>query len=621
MKKTLASIFVLCCCFFVSLRAEDYFALWDGIPNAQYFMQKNSVGNQYFFFIGNEALAGTGLRNPSLRYSAQMVQAFKRHYVTDIHETRYMYPGGSWFAQYRTSGGQAVFGEVICSGYLAILDFSIDDRGMDRAHVQRQLEGQFRQIVRYRPTHSTILLYTLTPEMLSDYRAGRVPDYITWCETVAEYYGVPTLNLAKFAADKILAGEISEEDFFQSGTSLPTDAGAKICVQAVNAFVDALCAAHATPDRAVSKTLPDLLFEKTNDNGRIVAYETTEFSEGWKSGQESPIKPFRHLLVTGRPGQSVTLKFFGTEAGILDVAAADSCALEYSLDGGAWQKITLSDPLPTEPTLRAVPLVEDLDRGVEHTLTVRTASEGTERFGGFLLNGTTADPYAGLDTLARIDKIYAAMEPLAYTPEPDRFRYLPKTMKKLRDGGTLRMVLLGDSIMGNTAASNFELLIERDYPRCDIVKIASLRSSTGCKYYQDENRVEDYVIRHQPDILLIGGISNGGDWEAIRSVVRQCRAKLPELEILLITPVFGAVQDAHIKNWELVPAEAQNPFRYNLRKVAEEEHCAFFDMTAPWWSYIQSTGKTYGWFMGDSVHANARGCQIIGRLLERYFQE
>ena len=86
------------------------------------------------------------------------------------------------------------------------------------------------------------------------------------------------------------------------------------------------------------------------------------------------------------------------------------------------------------------------------------------------------------------------------------------------------MVLLGDSIMGNTSASLFELLLMRDYPWCKIVKIASLRSSTGCKYYRQENRVEDYVLRHNPDLLVIGGISNGGDAEAVRSVIQQVRA-------------------------------------------------------------------------------------------------
>jgi len=52
---------------------------------------------------------------------------------------------------------------------------------------------------------------------------------------------------------------------------------------------------------------------------------------------------------------------------------------------------------------------------------------------------------------------------------------------------------------------------------------------------------------------------------------------------------------------------------------ASEEGCEFLDMTGPWWQYVQDSGKTYGWFRGDAVHANERGTQILARILERYF--
>ena len=133
----------------------------------------------------------------------------------------------------------------------------------------------------------------------------------------------------------------------------------------------------------------------------------------------------------------------------------------------------------------------------------------------------------------KIDAIYAAMDPIKYTPPTGRFKYIPKGYERpLKEGGELRMVLLGDSIMGNTSGSSFEQLLMRRYPKCKIKKIASLRSSTGCNWYQHENRVEHYVFRHNPDLLVIGGISNGSDPEAVRSVVKQVRAKMPDLEIL-----------------------------------------------------------------------------------------
>ena len=602
--------------------AADCYQVRGGIPNSQYYFKANSVGNQYLFFIGNSVLAGTGLKDGNLRYSAQMVKGFKKHFPeAAMPETRHMEPGGSWFGLYRCSRGQAVFGEVICSGHLAILDFAADDRKADIEQVKASLEGLVRQVILYRATHSQILVYTLTPEMLEAYQAGKTPEYIRVSEQIAAHYGIPSLNLAQYAAEKIMAKEISFAAFSADGIN-PTDAGAKIYAEAVAKFVDALMTANPVPDKPKSYKLPAPLFPETDDNGRIVAYEDQPVKRtgNWKPGQASPIGPFRHLLVSSEAGATLTLKFKGSEVGILDVVDKDSADYEYAVDGATFRKL----PAPkdaTAPAMRPVSLAKGLDRKAEHELALKVASSGTARMGGFLLNGNVTDTSAGLSTLERIDAIYAGMDPIVYRPPAGRFANIPKTMAKLRDGGELRLVLLGDSIMGNTSGSSFELLLMRDYPKCKVVKIASLRSSTGCKYYREDNRVQDYVLKHNPDLLVIGGISNGGDAEAVRSVIQQVRAKKPDTEVLLLTPVFGSTRDEHIRTFTREIDTTTSNFRFNMQKVATEEKCAFFDMTGPWWSYIQDSGKTYGWFMGDAVHANNRGCQIIGRLLETWFKE
>ncbi len=601
--------------------AADFYEVRGGIPNSLHFLKNDRVGNQYLFFIGNSVLAGTGLKDANLRYSAQMVKGLKKHFPNaGMNETRHMQPGGSWFGLYRCSRGQAVFGEVICSGHLAILDFAADDRNVPVDEAKLSLEGLVRQVTLYRATHSRILVYTLTPEMLADYKAGRTPDYIRASEQIADHYGIPSLNLAKFAAQKIMDGTIPFAAFSADGIN-PTDAGAKICAGAVAEFIDALVAATPIPDKAAQVKLPPPLFPATDDNGRIVAYEDPQVkcAGGWTPGQASPIGPFRHVLVAATAGASLSLAFKGSEIGILDVADKDGADYEYAVDGAPFRRLAAPKDA-TGPVMRAASLAKGLDRAADHKLVLRTASAGTARMGGFLLNGTIADAHAGMDTLAKIDAVYAAMDPIQYSPPEGRFANIPKTMEKLRNGGELRMVLLGDSIMGNTSGSSFELLLMRDHPKCKVVKIASLRSSTGCKYYREENRVEDYVLKHNPDLLVIGGISNGGDAEAVRSVVQQVRAKKPDTEVLLLTPVFGAMRDEHIRTWTREIDTTTSNFRWNMQKVAAEETCAFFDMTGPWWEYIQNSGKTPGWFMGDAVHANARGCQIIGRLLQAWFK-
>ncbi len=574
-----------------------FYQVRKGIPNSQYFFRANTVGNQYLFFIGNTVLAGIGLNDPNLRYSAQMVLAFKKYFPdAAMNETRHMQPGGSWFGLFRCSRGLPVFGEVICSGHLAILDFAADDRNSGIEQVKQSLEGLVRQITLYRSTHSRILIYTLTAEMLQAYKAGQTPEYVRISEQIADHYGIPSLNLAKYAAEKIIAGEISFEAFSADGIS-PTDAGAKIYGDAVAKFTDALMTAYPIPEKPVQFVLPEPLFPETNDNGRIIAYEDPQVKQSgtWKPGQESPIGPFRHLLVSDKTGDTLTLKFKGSEIGIIDVVDNDTADYEYSVDGAPFMKLHSPQGTVT-PIMRPVSLAKGLDRQAWHELVLKVASPGIARIGGFLLNGTVEESMAGMSTLAQIDMIYASMDPIVYTPPTNRFVHIPKTMGKLRYGGELRMVLLGDSIMGNTSGSSFELLLMRDYPKCNVIKIPSLRSSTGCKYYREENRVQEYVLRHNPDLLVIGGISNGGDAEAVRSVIKQVRARKPDTEVLLLTPVFGALKDEHIRTYTREIDPTTSNFRFNMQQVAVEEKCAFFDMTGPWWEYIQNSGKTFGWF-------------------------
>ena len=599
---------------------KQFYQIRRGIPNSQYFLKANAAGNQYLFFIGNTVLAGTGLKDPNLRYSALMVKNLKKYFPdTGINETRHMQPGGSWFGQYRCSHGQPVFGEVIFSGHLAILDFAADDRNVAIEQVKLTLEAMVRQVVLFRDTHSRMLVYTLTPEMLQSYRAGKTPEYIKVSEQIAEQYGIPSLNLAKYAADKIISGEISFESFSADGIN-PTDAGAQIYGEAVGKFVDALMTAFPIPENPQHFVLPEKLFAETDDNGRIVAYEDPQVkkSGNWKPGQKSPIVPFRHLLVADQQGATLTLKFKGSEIGILGISDSDSADYEYSVDGAGFQKIPALKQVPG-PVMHPVSLAKGLDSKADHELVLKVASAGIARIGGFLLTGTIEDAFAGMSQLEKIDAIYATMDPVVYTPLASRFLNIPGTMNRLNKGGELRMVLLGDSIMGNTSSSFFELLIMRDYPKSNILKIPSLRSGTGCKYYKEENRVQDYVLKHNADLLVIGGISNG-DAESVRSVVKQVRAQQPHKEVLLLTPVFGAYRDEQIKTFPYEIDTTTSNYRYDLLKVATEEKCAFFDMTGPLWRYIQNSGKTPGWYMSDNTHANSRGCQVIGRLIEAWFK-
>ena len=72
-------------------------------------------------------------------------------------------------------------------------------------------------------------------------------------------------------------------------------------------------------------------------------------------------------------------------------------------------------------------------------------------------------------TLEEIAKAYAGMSPVTYRPPEDRWANLPITAAVLCHGeGTLRIVMLGDSIVNDTSRSRWDDLLRKTYPKCRI---------------------------------------------------------------------------------------------------------------------------------------------------------
>ena len=159
----------------------------------------------------------------------------------------------------------------------------------------------------------------------------------------------------------------------------------------------------------------------------------------------------------------------------------------------------------------------------------------------------------------------------------------------------------------------------RLYPKCKVEKIRSVRGSTGCWYYKEDNHVKEYVLDHKPDLLMIGGISQRKDVESIREVIHQVRAAQPRVEVLVMTGAFGATDPRTDPAWTYDVDPKGEGYRGKLMRMAAEEKVEFLDMRGPWGRYIRECGKPLGWFKRDVVHANGRGFQVLGRILEKYF--
>ena len=226
--------------------------------------------------------------------------------------------------------------------------------------------------------------------------------------------------------------------------------------------------------------------------------------------------------------------------------------------------------------------------------------------------------------LAWIDSLYRTVPPVRYTPAPRRSKHLPRTMETLRRRGRLRIVVLGDSIANELCNSNFHLLLERMYPGSRITLIHSIRSGTGCRWYQQANRVQDYVIDHKPDLLVIAGISNGYDYESIREVIRQVRRR-SDCEVMVLTGCVHPRVQGEINFAGSAPMSREEAckvilaFPKRIAAMAAAEKVELLDIRKAWDDYILASPQPHAWFMRDPVHANTRGKQVLARILLRYF--
>jgi hypothetical protein len=223
------------------------------------------------------------------------------------------------------------------------------------------------------------------------------------------------------------------------------------------------------------------------------------------------------------------------------------------------------------------------------------------------------------------DQVAAGCPLVHYTAPENRWRLLPRTMKTLGEGGTLRVVMLGDSICNDTSNSLYETLLKRVYPKARIEVVTSVRGGTGCTYYKNEDHVEQYVFRFKPDLVIIAGISHGFDVESIRSVIQQIRAG-SKCEILVMTGAIcpeELICPSYVKFSGLSATKAlenMEKFPSRMRRMTAEEKVEFLDMRSIWDEYVRQSWKPNEWFHRDPTHANSRGKQVVGRLLLRYFE-
>ena len=251
---------------------------------------------------------------------------------------------------------------------------------------------------------------------------------------------------------------------------------------------------------------------------------------------------------------------------------------------------------------------------------------------GVAVRNIKMEQITSADAAVWCDKLYASLPQKPYQVSKEAFALLPKTKKALNNGTPWRILMLGDSIVNDTWCSNFQSLVMRDFPQAKLDFMISVRGSTGANYYCVPENFRECVGKFQPDLVMIGGISNyhlsAGQKPEDRVknlvlLIRQCQAL--GAEVVLMSPPLswkwrpGKEPAAWSENW--INSKGNKVYdRSYQREAMKQTGIAYWDVTTVPCQIVADCPQPSSWFSRDEVHNNDRGKQLIGQNLAAWFR-
>jgi len=236
--------------------------------------------------------------------------------------------------------------DVLSKGQIDLLfvEFAVND-DQDANHTVtecvRGMEGIVRQALASNPVMDIVLLYTTNENFVTQYRQGNTPLQMEAHETVAQAYGLCSIN---FAADVTMRLGTGEFDWKTFGGVHPADFGNRIYAENIGALLTEQWAGAGT--QRISRAPKDPIDPYAYAGGSLLGIPKAHLGTGWqihvpdwktlRGGTRAQYNQIP-LLTADAPGAELTLHFTGTAIGLYVVAGPDAGRVAYSIDGGPTQ--------------------------------------------------------------------------------------------------------------------------------------------------------------------------------------------------------------------------------------------------------------------------------------------
>jgi lysophospholipase L1-like esterase len=265
----------------------------------------------------------------------------------------------------------------------------------------KSVEGIVRQIWKKDPRTEICLVYTISQGMLRDLQAGKQTSFGAIMETVANAYGIPSIDLGVEIAKREKAGQlIIKGDAAMAGKLVFSKDGVHPGNEGHDIYRDVIARsmlAMQSQGQPKAHRLPAPLESRCWESASLVPIAKAGLSSGWKAVDRTTDAIYREdlgrtdamlrgAMKCDKTGETITVKWNGTTIGFSDIPQGSGMEVEVTIDH-ARAPITIKRPQLDRVRRYARFFYLPEQSPGEHTavLRLKRLSEGTSYYAGQIL--------------------------------------------------------------------------------------------------------------------------------------------------------------------------------------------------------------------------------------------